>query len=139
MRMQPHGLGIDRHRIGVAGEIGQVAAMQADGHKVASMFQIESIWNNLPPKPARGERPAWSSPQENNAKSAVLSGSMHGRPSPGQRGAIPRAMGWKTAGAVPFCNRTGISAAGQGGGWKKNGLFWRGAARWRRAHFPPAA
>ncbi|OIQ69897.1 hypothetical protein GALL_484980 [mine drainage metagenome] len=34
MRMQPHGLGIDRHRVGIAGEIGQIAAMQAYGHGV---------------------------------------------------------------------------------------------------------
>jgi hypothetical protein len=33
MRMKPHGLGIDRNGILVAGEIGQIAAMQADGHK----------------------------------------------------------------------------------------------------------
>jgi len=36
MRMQPHGLGIDRHRNRcVAGQIGQIAAMQADGHGVS--------------------------------------------------------------------------------------------------------
>src|SRR5882757_1300125 len=33
MRMQAHGLGVDRYRVGVARNIGQVAAMQADGHE----------------------------------------------------------------------------------------------------------
>src|ERR1700687_2215658 len=33
MRVQPHRLGIDRHLVGVAGEIWQIAAMQAYGHE----------------------------------------------------------------------------------------------------------
>jgi hypothetical protein len=32
VRVQPHGLGVDRHRAGVAGQVGQIAAMQAYGH-----------------------------------------------------------------------------------------------------------
>ena len=31
-RIEPHGLGVDRDRAAVAREIGQIAAMQADGH-----------------------------------------------------------------------------------------------------------
>jgi hypothetical protein len=40
VRMQPHGLGIDRHRIGIAGQIGQIAAMQADGHDAVKPRRI---------------------------------------------------------------------------------------------------
>ena len=32
MRVEPHGLGIDRHGTLVGTEVGQVAAVQADGH-----------------------------------------------------------------------------------------------------------
>src|SRR3981189_461204 len=55
MRMQPHGLGIDRHRIGVEGQIGQIAAMQAYGHGVRDL--VESMRTKLPLKLERGERP----------------------------------------------------------------------------------
>ena len=41
MRVQPHGLGIDRNRIRVAGEIGQIAAMQADGHEMKPRVLVE--------------------------------------------------------------------------------------------------
>src|SRR5438045_9524647 len=41
MRIEPHGFGIDRNRILVAGEIRQVAAMQADGHGAGNL--IESV------------------------------------------------------------------------------------------------
>ena len=42
MWMQAHGLGVDRHRIGVAGEIGQIAAMQAYGHGVYEPRRIDA-------------------------------------------------------------------------------------------------
>ena len=42
MWMQAHGLGVDRHRIGVAGEIGQIAAMQAYGHGVCEPRRIDA-------------------------------------------------------------------------------------------------
>ncbi len=41
MRMEAHGLGIDRYRVGVARNIGQVAAMQADGHEEGLRSQVE--------------------------------------------------------------------------------------------------
>src|SRR5712664_546699 len=53
MRVQPHGLGIDRHRIGVAGQIGQIAAMQADGHGVRNL--VESVWTKLASKSSTTE------------------------------------------------------------------------------------
>src|SRR5262249_24099261 len=33
-RLEPHGFGVDRDRAGIAREVGQVAAVQADGHAV---------------------------------------------------------------------------------------------------------
>jgi hypothetical protein len=39
MRMQAHGLGVDRHGVTVAGEIGQIAAMQAYGHGVKNLVE----------------------------------------------------------------------------------------------------
>jgi hypothetical protein len=42
VRMQSHGLGIDRHRVGVAGEIRQIAAMQAYGHGVYEPRRIDA-------------------------------------------------------------------------------------------------
>ena len=54
MRIEPHGLGIDRHRIRVAGQIGQVAAMQADGHE-GLVSQVDST-ETLAPGAAGGER-----------------------------------------------------------------------------------
>src|SRR5437016_125624 len=39
MRIKAHGLGIDRHRSGVVGQIGQVAAMQAYGHGVQNLVE----------------------------------------------------------------------------------------------------
>ncbi len=47
VRMQPHGLGIDRHRIGIAGQIGQVAAMQADGHDAVKPRRIGAARTNV--------------------------------------------------------------------------------------------
>jgi hypothetical protein len=55
MRVQPHGLGIDRHRIGIAGKIGQIAAMQAYGHEFRNL--VESVRTKLPLKAIRGEGP----------------------------------------------------------------------------------
>ena len=34
VRVETHGLGVDRHRALVGAEVGQIAAMQADGHSV---------------------------------------------------------------------------------------------------------
>ncbi len=39
MRIEPHGLGIDRYRSRVAGQIGQIAAVQADGHYVRNLVE----------------------------------------------------------------------------------------------------
>src|SRR5260370_26009790 len=56
MRIKPHGLGIYRDRISVAGEIGQIAAMQAYGHVVLAS-RGSSKRCNLTPKSEGGERP----------------------------------------------------------------------------------
>ena len=36
MRVEPHGLGVDRDHVLVAREIGEIAAVQADGHEITS-------------------------------------------------------------------------------------------------------
>ena len=40
MRLEPHRFGVDRDRAGVARQVGQVAAMQADGHGLAPSFRV---------------------------------------------------------------------------------------------------
>src|ERR1700748_2367903 len=40
MRIESHGLGVDRNRGGIAGEIGQVAAVQAYGHERDGLWRI---------------------------------------------------------------------------------------------------
>ncbi len=55
MRVQPHGLSIDRHRILVAGQIGQIAAMQADSHEGSLVSRVDST-ETLAPKTSIGER-----------------------------------------------------------------------------------
>ena len=55
MRVQPHGLGIDCHRTFIAGEIRQVAAMQAYGHELGASGRFDTE-TNLAPNDARGER-----------------------------------------------------------------------------------
>ena len=35
--VETHGLGVDRHRALVGGEVGQIAAMQADGHSLTRL------------------------------------------------------------------------------------------------------
>src|SRR5436305_5692511 len=55
MRVQSHGLGIDRHRIGIAAKFGQIAAMQAYRHGLQTL--VESLSTKLPPKSATGEQP----------------------------------------------------------------------------------
>src|SRR5579872_2749639 len=49
MRMKSHGFGIDRYGIGVAGQVRQVAAMQAYGHCLPTSWNrsdanYRSIW-----------------------------------------------------------------------------------------------
>src|SRR5579871_1670191 len=49
MRMESHGFGIDRYGIGVAGQVRQVAAMQAYGHCLPTSWNrsdanYRSIW-----------------------------------------------------------------------------------------------
>src|SRR4051794_4096147 len=58
MRMEPHGLGIDRHRTGVTRKLRQIAAMQADGHDAAvSLARIGIVKLTL--KRATNEGRAW--------------------------------------------------------------------------------
>src|SRR5262249_49185345 len=52
-RLEAHGLGVDRNRAGVARKVGQVAAMQADGHAVpcapsnrAALITVDSPRHN---------------------------------------------------------------------------------------------
>src|SRR5581483_11495021 len=40
MRIEPHGLGVDRNLRGIAREIGQVAAVQAYGHERGGLWRI---------------------------------------------------------------------------------------------------
>jgi hypothetical protein len=58
MRIEAHGLGIDRHRVGVAGEVGQVATVQAYGHEMEpqQLHGIRRFGRTLAPKSAGGER-----------------------------------------------------------------------------------
>src|SRR5215217_3274097 len=55
--VEPHGLGVDRRRIAIPGEVGQVAAMQADGHRGSPAGTVMLLtpcigavkWCGLPP------------------------------------------------------------------------------------------
>jgi hypothetical protein len=71
MRVEPHGLGVDRHGIFIAAKVRQIAAMQTDGHyDVVLILQISSLrfgldhscipWQSHDPTQDSGQSPGRS-------------------------------------------------------------------------------